>query len=177
MFHVLIVLAVVSRLLPHPPNFACIGALGLFAGCYLRGRYAPIFPLMALLISDIIGHVFKIDGMGFYSPVAMVGVYAGFAVAAMLGRLLRDRQTPLRIGMAALASSVVFFLCSNLGVWASGMYPPSWEGLVACYTAAVPFFRYTVMGDLIYSGALFGAFALVRMKMPQRYWGMRSLAS
>jgi len=80
MFYVLVLLAVLTRLIPHPPNFACIGALGLFAGCYMKGRIAPLIPLAAMLASDVLGHMLKIDGMGFYSPIAMVGVYAGFGL-------------------------------------------------------------------------------------------------
>jgi len=103
-------------------------------------------------------------------------VYAGFALAACLGRLLQNRRGPLRIMLAGIGSAVIFFVLSNLGAWASGMYPPTWEGLVACYGAALPFFRYTLCGDLIYAAALFGSFELVRYRLPQRYWGGRAVA-
>src|SRR6056297_407320 len=176
MFYVLVLLAVLTRLIPHPPNFACIGALGLFAGCYMKGRIAPLIPLAAMLASDVLGHMLKIDGMGFYSPIAMVGVYAGFGLAACLGRLLQQQRGPLRIAAAACGSSVIFFAISNFGVWASGMYPANWEGLVACYAAAIPFFGYTLAGDLIYGAALFGSFEWVRYRLPQHYWGGRAVA-
>lgn len=176
MFYLLVILAVLSRLLPHPPNFACIGALGLFAGCYMRGRIAPVVPLAAMLVSDILGHVLRIEGMGFYTPVTMASVYAGFAVSALLGRQLQSRRSVGRVGLAAVGASVSFFLISNFGVWASGAYTLSVSGLVACYAAAVPFFGYTLAGDLIYSAALFGSFELVRTKLPERFWGGRVIA-
>ncbi len=175
MFYALVILAAASRCFPHPPNFACIGALGLFAGCYLRGRLSPIVPLAALLLSDLAGHWLELPGMGFYSPIAMVGVYGGFALAASLGRLLQRQRGPFRVAAAACGSAVIFFLLSNLGVWASGMYPATWEGLVACYTAALPFFRYTLAGDLVYTGVLFGAFEMVRLQLPQRLWGGKAI--
>jgi hypothetical protein len=56
---------------------------------------------------------------------------------------------------------VLFFVVTNFGAWATGMlYPLTWEGLVACYVAAIPFFGNTLAGDLVYTGLLFGAFAL-----------------
>jgi hypothetical protein len=136
---------------------------------------ALIVPLAALLLSDLASHWLEIPGMGFYSPIAMVGVYGGFALAASLGRLLQQRRGPFRVAAAACGSAAIFFVFSNLGVWASGMYPMTGEGLAACYTAALPFFRYTLAGDLVYSGVLFGAFELVRLQLPQQVWGGKAI--
>lgn len=175
MFYALVVLAAASRLLPHPPNMACVGAVGVFAGCYLRGRVAPLIPLSAMLLSDLVGHWLELPGMGLYSPVAMACVYLGFAAAAYLGRLLQNDRGPLRIAAAATGGSVIFFLLSNFGAWASGMYPMTVDGLIACYTAALPFFRYTLGGDLLYAGLLFGAFEAARVTIPRPYWGGREV--
>lgn len=155
----LIVLAVVSRLLPHPPNFVFLGALGLFAGCHFRGIAAILVPLVALLISDTIGHFASISGMGFYDPVVMATVYAGIAASGLIGMTLRNRHSAGRVVTASLACSATFFLLSNFGVWASGMYSASFTGLVACYSAALPFFQYTLAGDLFYATLTFGSVA------------------
>jgi hypothetical protein len=167
MFYALIVLAAASRLLPHPINFAPIGALGLFAGAYLNRRGTWAVPLLALLVSDAV--------LGFYHPMLMAFVYGGFAVGGLLGRrFLHERRTPVRLGLCALAGSAAFFLLSNFGVWVcggclgAGLYPRTWSGLVTCYTMALPFFRNTVLGDLFYTAALFGGYEAVQQWAARR---------
>ncbi len=157
MFYLLTLLVAVSRFLPHPPNVACVGALGLFAGCYLVGRRAYLVPAAVLLISDVIGHAMGIPGMGFYSPMAMIAVYAGATLAVPVGRWVQSDRNLLRTFGGSLTASTLFFLTSNLGVWLAGWYSMTAWGLVACYTAAIPFFGYTVAGDLIFTAILFGA--------------------
>src|SRR6476469_461453 len=95
-----ILLAAVLRLVPHPPNFTPIGAMALFSGAYLgRRALAFVAPLAALLLSDLV--------LGFYHGVATV--YATVALIVVIGWWLSSRPTPLRIGAAAIASSVTFF--------------------------------------------------------------------
>lgn len=158
----LIVLAVVSRLLPHPPNFVFLGALGLFAGCHFRGVATILAPLVALLVSDAIGHFASFSGMGFYDPVVMASVYGGILASGLIGMTLRNRRSAGRVVTASLGCSATFFLLSNFGVWASGMYPASFAGLVACYGAALPFCQYTLAGDLFYATLTFGSVAMWR---------------
>ncbi len=157
MFYLLILVAAASRFLPHPPNVACVGAIGLFAGCYLAGRRAYLVPLAILLLSDVVGQLFRIPGMGFYQPLAMLFVYAGALAAVPVGRLMgRAPRLLLGVPVGALAASALFFVISNFGVWLGGWYPITGEGLLACYTNAIPFFGYTVAGDLAFSVILFG---------------------
>ncbi|MDB4676965.1 hypothetical protein OAF09_01920 [bacterium] len=161
MFYLLIIAAAATRLLPHPPNVACIGALGLFAGCYLSGRRAYLVPMVALLVSDVVGHFLKLPGMGFYQPMTMLAVYLGVAAAVPIGRLLANRShLSLKVPAGSLAASTAFFLISNFGVWISGWYGLSISGLIACYTNAIPFYGYTLAGDLMFSGVLFGSWEL-----------------
>ncbi len=155
-------LAIASRLLPHPPNFAFVGALGLFAGCHFRGRLAVLAPLIALLVSDLIGHLAGLRGMGFYNPIVMLTVYGGVAASGLIGVAIREKRGPVTVGLAAVTCSILFFLSSNLGVWAAGAYPLSLSGLVACYAAAVPFFQYTLAGDLFYTALTFGTLSLTQ---------------
>ena len=157
----LILLAAASRLLPHPPNFAPIAAIGLFAGATLGRRTAWIVPFAALLLSDLV--------LGFYHPVAMFFNYLAFASCLLLGMgLLANRRSVARLAGATLASSLTFFAISNFGMWASGYYPRTLAGFVACYTAALPFFRSTLVSDVVFTAALFGAYALLKALFPKR---------
>src|SRR3982751_1640594 len=113
--------AAALRLVPHPPNFTPIGAMALFSGAYLgRRAFAFVAPFAAMLLSDAI--------IGFHS--GMPFVYASVGLIVVLGWLTLSRVTVLRLGGAALASSVLFFAVTNFGTWVvSGMYLHSWSGL------------------------------------------------
>lgn len=152
----LVILAALSRLVPHPPNFTPIGALGLFAGAYIAMRRYWLVPLAALLISDIL--------IGFYHPATMLSVYLAFIFCAVLGRIvLLEKRNVFRVGATTLSASVIFFIVSNFGDWLSGInYPVTWEGLVTCYVMAIPFFGNTVLGDLFYVALLFGTYEMAR---------------
>jgi hypothetical protein len=163
-----ILVAAALRLVPHPPNFTPIGAIALFSGAYL-GRRGLAFaaPIGALLLSDAI--------LGFYSGMAFQ--YLSVALIVLLGWLALSRVTVLRLGIAAVASSVLFFAISNFGVWlVSGMYPRDVNGLAACYVAAIPFFQNTVAGDPFYVTLLFGGFKLAEVLMPSLRAGKPQLA-
>ena len=155
---VMILAAAMLRLAPHPANVSPIAAMGLFGGAYLSRRGAGfIAPIAALLVSDLV--------LGLYAHMEVV--YAALALSVCLGWLLRHNRSPLRVAGAALASSVLFFLITNLGVWALGtLYPHSSAGLAACFIAALPFFQNTIAGDLVFSGLLFGGFALAEHLAP-----------
>ena len=158
-----IVAAAALRLVPHPPNFTPIGAMALFSGAYLGRRpLAFVAPLAALLLSDAV--------IGFYSGMAFI--YASVALIVMIGWAIRSRISPIRVGAAAIASSVLFFVLTNFGTWlSSGMYPHTTAGLAACYVAAIPFFQNTLAGDLFFSGLLFGGFALLERAVPRLRMG------
>jgi hypothetical protein len=154
-----ILAAAALRLVPHPPNFTPIGAMALFSGAYLgrRGAVALVAPLGALFLSDLV--------LGFYS--GMLTVYFSVALIVIIGWLALRRVSPIRVGGAAIASSVLFFALTNFGMWlSSGFYPRTLAGLEACYVAAIPFFQNTVAGDLFYAAVLFGGFALLERTVP-----------
>ena len=155
-----ILIAAVLRLVPHPPNFTPIGAMALFSGAYLgrKGVIAFAAPLGALLLSDLV--------LGFYR--GMPTVYFSVAMVVIIGWLSLQRLSPLRIGAAAIASSVLFFVVTNFGMWlSSGFYPRTLAGLEACYIAAIPFFQNTVAGDLFYATLLFGGWKIAETLMPR----------
>jgi hypothetical protein len=144
----LIAAGAVLRVVPHPPNFAPIGAMALFGGAALPGAWAFAVPLAAVLLSDLV--------LGFYA--VWLWVYASFALIVVVGMTLRARRTPLRIAAAALASSVLFFVLTNFGEWLGPLYPHTAAGLRSDFIAAIPFFRNTALSDIIYSLAFFAIY-------------------
>ncbi|MBM3188918.1 MAG: hypothetical protein FJ280_28495 [Planctomycetes bacterium] len=149
----IIMAAAASRLLPHPPNVAPIGAMALFGGASFGDRrLAFVVPLAAMILSDLV--------IGFHRTLPFV--YGAFALIVLIGFWLRRHRTTLGVVGAMLAGSIVFFLLANFGVWVLGsFYPRTLEGLLAAYVAAIPFFRNTVVGDLFYATVLFGGQALL----------------
>jgi len=154
-----ILFAAVLRLVPHPPNFTPIGAMALFSGAYFGRRLlAFAAPIGAMVVSDAV--------LGFYSGFWVT--YLAIGLVVLIGWLALSRVSPLRVGVAAVASSVTFFLVSNFGTWAlSSMYPHTSAGLAACYVAAIPFFQNTLAGDLFYATMLFGGFRVIELLVPR----------
>lgn len=174
---VLIMLAAMTRLLPHPPNFAPITAMAIFGAIrYGSRRMALLAPLLALLLSDLVREVLYRQGLaeqwGLYR--GMWVVYGTTALIVLMGRLANGTRSPLTIAATTLAGSCVFFLATNFAVWAGGaLYPPTAEGLATCYTAAIPFFRNALLGDFTYAFVLFGGWALAEA----RFKSLRSAPS
>src|ERR1041385_1488196 len=154
----LILLAALSRLLPHPANFAPITALALFGGVYLDKKHTFIVPIAVMLISDYF--------IGFHS--AIVYVYASFIAIGFVGLWLRNHRGVAQTIGATLAGSILFFIVTNFGVWISSQvtYPRTLSVLVECYVAAIPFFRNTLLGDVVYVGSMFGLYELGKKIIP-----------
>jgi hypothetical protein len=152
----IVLAAALSRLIPHPPNMTSLTAVALFGGAYFSDRrLAFLVPLAALFLSDLV--------LGFYGHMEVV--YSSFALIVCIGLWLGKDRSVLRIAVAALTSSVLFFLLTNFGVWAFGsLYPRTLDGLVTCYVAAIPFFRNTFQGDMLYTFILFGGFAMLERR-------------
>ena len=139
----LIILAVLSRLVPHPPNFAPITGIALFSSKKINNKLFSVFiPIIPLFISDLF------IGISFIN----IFVYLSFIIIYFLGSI----STKIEVKTVFL-SSIIFFVLTNLGVWYLG-YPKNIEGLIGCYTFALPFFVNTILGDLFYSFILFRSF-------------------
>jgi len=166
----LIVVAALSRLLPHPPNFSPVEAIGLFGGAYFASRaWAVVVPLLAMLLSDVA--LATLNGGAYASWFGNGGialVYLAVALCAVLGFGLRGKVGGARVLGYAVLGSVLFFAISNFGAWLfEPMYPKTAAGLLAAYVAGVPFFQSTVLGTMAYSALLFGGFSLLRARLPQ----------
>lgn len=154
----LIAAAAFARLIPHPANVTPIVAMALFSGSVLGRRFvgaralAILVPLAALFVSDL--------ALGTHDQ--MVSVYGSVVLVSLVGFVLAEKRTVARVIAASVASSTLFFLVTNFTVWLSGaMYAKTGAGLIECYTLALPFYRNGLIGDLAFSGLLFGAWALV----------------
>ena len=149
----MILLAALSRLVPHPWNFSPLEAMALFAGAHIARRWVSMLvPLLALFISDLF--------LGFYNDIWVT--YLCFALIALAGRWLRDAGA-IKIAVFGLASATGFFIVSNFSVWALGtMYPHTASGLFSCYVSAIPYFHNQLAGVAFYSVVLFGGYALLQ---------------
>ncbi|MEC8402861.1 MAG: DUF6580 family putative transport protein [Bacteroidota bacterium] len=135
----LIFFAILSRFLPHPPNFTPIAAIALLSSKGFDNRWVVfLIPIVSLFISDLF--------IGLHATIPFV--YISFILIALLGLYVKKINI-----VSVLLSSTIFFLVSNFGVWLL-YYPISAEGLVQCYTLALPFFFNTVLGDLVYGALL-----------------------
>lgn len=152
----LVLVGVLARVLPHPPNMTSVGAASLFSGARLRGWQAFLVPLITMALTDpLLGRIYGFKPFSLVTPL----IYASFLINVGIGRWLRSTESPGRIGAAALAGSAQFFLLTNFGVRLLGgghSYPQTLAGLAACYVAGLPFFGWTALGDLGYAAVLFG---------------------
>ncbi|MDX1404191.1 MAG: DUF6580 family putative transport protein [Woeseiaceae bacterium] len=145
--------------LPRPFGATPIGAIALYSGAYGNARIAWLTPLVPLFIGDLIG--------GFYNVTVMVFVYLGFALSAVVGRLLLSRErSARRIAVAIMAAAVIFYLVSNFSIWLVGMYPATLAGLIACYVNGLPYLGIALVADSAYCLLLFGAHALIERERP-----------
>ena len=153
----MILVATAMRLIPHPPNFTPLTSMALFgSACFTDKRLAFLVPLMGLFLSDLV--------IGFYALMPVV--YGCFALTVCLGFWLRNQRNTSRIIGASIVGAVLFFILTNLGVWAfDTLYPKTIDGLVDCYVLAIPFFGNTLLSSLLYSAVLFGGLAFAERRL------------
>ncbi|HCM30198.1 MAG TPA: hypothetical protein PKH87_04900 [Bacteroidales bacterium] len=143
-----IVLVVAYRFFNFIPNFTPVAALALFSGYVFKNKkWAMIFPIITLFISDLI--------IGLYDPIVMVFTYLSFVIIALIGAKMIKKLKVSNVFLSSITASVTFFILSNFGVWLGGWYSYNWQGLINCYTMAIPFFRYEIVGTLLFSSVIF----------------------
>ena len=149
----LIVLGAASRLLHLPPNIAAVTGVTLLAGFALRNIWlALLVPIGAMALADIV--------LGWYP--AVLATYAGMAAGIFIARGLLPKLTALRLVATTFLASLAFFVLSNFGTWLEGWYGYTWEGLVACYIAAIPFWQNSLIADFTSTALAFGLFLLAQ---------------
>lgn len=160
--YLFVIFAVLARMpfMPHPWGFTPVAAALLYFGA--RGSRRQLWvPFGLMITSDVLLNKFVYAyPLSWDQPV----VWAWYAAILLLGTQLHENSGWLRVAGAALASSVSFFILSDLAVWAFGtMYPKTWSGLVSCYVAALPFFRRGLAGDMLFTAVMFGLPAIATM--------------
>jgi hypothetical protein len=151
-----IALGLLMRLIPQFQHsaigtmFSPVAAIALFSGFYLSKRWALIVPMAIMLISDYF--------IGYYNVWLMASVYGSFLITILLGMILKKYRYVIP---ASLLSSLLFFLITNFAVWYfMGWYPKTIEGLWLCFAMALPFFKSSIIGNLMYTGLFFGIYEL-----------------
>lgn len=170
----IVLVVAMTRLIPHTLtaglfNFSPMGALALFGGAYFNRKYlAYILPIVALWLSNLlINNIFYAQYFSGFSWFTNPEVYFAFLLIVVLGANFLKKISVSRLAIAAVSSSVIFFVVTNFYTWLlTGMYPRNFGGLTACYVAAVPFYWNTLASDVFYVGVLFGGFELVRKYAP-----------
>lgn len=166
-------MGVLLRLVPHIPNFAPITATALFGGAYLNKRFAIFVPLLAIIVSDYLllyvnpyrypffdfSKVYPIETM-FHSTTLYV--WGSFIISGLIGIWLRRLKQPTYILIlgATFVASLQFFLVTNFGVWAAGLYNRGLDGLLQSYIMGLPFLKWTLLGDTFYTISFFSLYKL-----------------
>tara|TARA_B100001250_G_C19784076_1_gene783262 strand:- start:1031 stop:1555 length:525 start_codon:yes stop_codon:yes gene_type:complete len=137
------VILALTRIIPHPPNFTPILASAIMAPLLIKDRLFGIaIPIFAMFISDII--------IGFH-PYQFV-VYSTILLIALVSPM---RKNYLGLGFMAIGGSVLFFITTNFAVWIIwDYYPKTIEGLISCYTLAIPFFKNTLISTCLFTALL-----------------------
>ena len=137
------IILALSRIIPHPPNFTPILASAIMAPMLIKDRWFGIaVPIVAMFISDVI--------IGFYSYQFVI--YSSILAIALVSPM---RKNYVRLGIMAVGGSVWFFITTNFAEWMIwDYYPKTIEGLITCYTLAIPFFKNTLISTCLFTGLL-----------------------
>tara|TARA_B000000475_G_C15865153_1_gene393907 strand:- start:50 stop:532 length:483 start_codon:yes stop_codon:yes gene_type:complete len=127
-----------SRFIPHPPNFTSLLALSFYIPAVFGIRYIPVV-VFALLFTDLI--------IGLHST--MIFTFGSIILIGLISKHF-NKSIMFRIS-GSFFGAVIFFVLSNFGVWLSGSYGYSYNGLISCYTLGLPFFGYSILSTLIFS--------------------------
>jgi hypothetical protein len=154
-------------------NFTPIGAMGLFGGTYFTSKWKAVaFPLLTLLVSDLIINLFVFKGQYGAMYSGWYVIYGIFALIVFYGKWIIQKVSVKNVVLAGVAAALSHWLIADFTVWIGGgtdlrtMMPltKNWAGLVHCYTQGFPFMRNFLMGTLTYSGILFGGFELAKQR-------------
>ena len=146
---IFLALGIVSRLIPHAPNFTPILAISLMSGIYLKKRYIVLLPISIMLFSDLI--------IGSHSTVFWV--YISLISISIIGQMIRNNIS--NVVIHSILSSILFFIVTNFGVWSLGGYGYTFQGLLMCYTMAIPFFNNTLFSTFIFSIGIYMAHYII----------------
>jgi len=146
-------IAILMRLIPHPPNFTPVLAIGLFGAITIPNNSLKFaIPIVIMIVSDAF--------IGFHQTLPFV--YLAIALGGSLGIILKNHFSYRNLILTSTISSVLFFIITNIGVWLTGLlYPKTAMGLYQCLIAAIPFFHNTLLSTIAYSIAIFSGYKLM----------------
>jgi len=162
---VLIVAAAALRLWIYPANFSPVIAMALFGGAVIKDKkLAFLFPLLAMFISDAAMEYSGIaNGFWGWGQLAGYGILAFITIFAFNLKKINVKN----VFIYAVSATLIFYVLSNASVWifdSHQMYARSWQGFVSCMAAGIPFIKHTLIATLVFSGVLFGGYALLTQK-------------
>ncbi len=149
-----IVLGVLTRLIPHPPNFTPILSFALLSSVYSKNNLGILIPISIMVISD-----FYLGTHG-----AMVWVYSALFIIYLIGYFFIKNISFKNILVGSVVGSLMFFIVTNFGVWLIG-YPKSLAGLMQCYIAAIPFYKNTLLSSIFYSTIIHSCYIVITSKI------------
>lgn len=168
-FILLALVAALARLIPHIPNFTPVESLTLFSTAYiLRKRWAFVLSVTLLYISDFIinntvARSFFPDheGMVWFSQYMIFTVVAMAMIVLVSSKFLRKINVG-NVILSVLIASVIFFIVTNFGSWVGekSIYTRDLNGLMTSFAAGLPFFRSSLISNLLFSAILFGGFEM-----------------
>ena len=142
----------VSRFVPHPPNFTSLIALSFYVPAIFGRQYIPAVILSFAITDLVIGYHY---GTFFtWGSVLLIGLISNYFGKTLIKRL-----------SGALVGAIIFFIVTNFGVWISGMYEYSLNGIISCYTAAIPFFAYSAISTILFSFLIEIFYKIYQIKM------------
>jgi len=156
-------------------NFSPIGAMAMFGGACFNNRWkAFIFPLLSLLLSDLIINTIVFGGQYGVMYSGWYIIYGIFVLVVVLARWMIKKVTVKNVLITAVVAALAHWLIADFAVWLSGgtdvrtMTPlaRNWTGLLQCYVQGFPFMKHFLMGNLVYGAVMFGGFELLRQKFP-----------
>ena len=154
---VLIVLGAFSRVIEHAPNFTPVITIAIMSGLFIKNKYVMIIPLGIMLLSDLF-----IDS---YQIALAFWVYLPIIFVCYLAYLSKSNRS--NIVKFSVFGPIIFFIVSNFGVWFSGGYPKTFEGLITCYTVAIPFFKNTLSSTIIFNAMVVAIYVSIKTLLKQ----------
>ena len=167
-------IGIIYRLIPGTPhNFTPVAAIALIGGMYLKDiRWAYVTPIVALFVSDLIlnntiNRVFFTEQSGLILWADyMYWTYGAILLTVFIGLKVRNTNALTKIGAGTLLASIAFFVITNFGSWLSlPMYTKDLGGLLTCYGAAIPFFKNTITGNLVFISIFVGSIEFLRSRV------------
>lgn len=174
---ILMLIGALARLIPHIPNFTPTESIAIFGAAYLGRKYwTVIVPLIILYLTDLIinntvarSFFTAHEGIVWYDSYMIYNALAIIAIVLLSSQLLK-KITVINVLLSVVSASVIFFLITNYGSWASekSIYPSDFSGLMMSYTAGLPFFRSSLVGNLVFTTILFGSYEIIKSLVTRR---------